>query len=332
MLTGTIVLVKRSEQITELNIDGIIGLSEENPNENSANRQESYEHFRKQIEAIRQISTPEIIVNIRSSGGNVNDALLIHDILCESKKQITTRCYGYVASAATLIAQAASKGRREMSANSLYLIHQSISSGAGNAGTLEQTVDLLNQTDRRIAELYAARSGKSIDHFIQLMAMNQGNGKWLSAREAKTAGLIDRVIPAHRLENQNRQILQQLNLPALPEVSPCETSKTLLKTALSLLQDTLTRLSEKPADPLSNDPAPSSDAPIESPLPPNNTSSDPIPQTIVNQTPVQEIQEPPLRTQARATATESQEDPGQEDLPAPSNARAYQQDAEQFFV
>ena len=144
--------------------------------------------------------------------------------------------------------------------------------------------------------------------------------------------MIDRVIPAHRLENQNRQILQQLNLPALPEVSPCETSKTLLKTALSLLQDTLTRLSEKPADPLSNDPAPSSDAPIESPLPPNNTSSDPIPQTIVNQTPVQEIQEPSLRTQARATATESQEDPGQEDLPAPSNARAYQQDAEQFFV
>jgi len=331
MLTGTIVLVKRSEQVTELNIDGIIGLSEEDPNERSANRQESIEHFRKQIEAIRQISTPEIIVNIRSSGGNINDALLIHDILCESKKQITTRCYGYVASAATLIAQAASKGRREMSANSLYLIHQSISSGAGNAGTLEQTVELLNQTDRRIAELYAARSGKSIDHFMQLMAMNQGNGKWLSAREAKTAGLIDRVIPARHMENKNPQIVQQPNLPALPE-TPCETSKTLLRTALSLLQNTLTRLSEKPTDPQQQKPVTSPDSPVADPLPPNHSLSGPTSQPIVNQTPVQEIQEPPLRTQARATATESHEDPGQDDLPTPSNAHAYQQDAEQFSL
>ncbi len=332
MLTGTIVLVKRSEQITELNIDGIIGLSAEDPNEDTANRQESYEHFRKQIEAIRQISTPEIIVNIRSSGGNVNDALLIHDILCESKKQITTRCYGYVASAATLIAQAASKGRREMSANSLYLIHQSISSGAGNAGTLEQTVDLLNQTDRRIAELYAARSGKSIDHFIQLMAMNHGNGKWLSAREAKSAGLIDRVIPAQTLDNQTRQIVQQLNLPALPETS-CETSKTLLKTALSLLQDTLNRLSEKPAESLSQNSSPLPDPPVvHTTLSSDNPPAEPDTQPIVNQTPTPEIQEPLLRTQARATSTESKEDPGQDDLPAPSNAQAYQQDAEQFFV
>ena len=327
MLTGTIVVVKRSEQITELNIDGIIGLSEESPGEN---RTESMDLFQKQIEAIRQISTPEILVNIRSAGGNVNDALLIHDLLCESKKQITTRCYGYVASAATLIAQAASKGRREMSANSLYLIHQSISSSAGNAGALEQTVDLLNQTDRRIAELYAARSGKSIDHFIQLMALNHGNGKWLSAREAKTAGLIDRIIPAHNMDNQTRQLVQQLNLPALPEDS-CETSKTLLKAAFSLLQDTMTRLSEKQTDPTPSTNTPPSPAIVpqqELSLDPPSSSAS----TLLNQTPPQKIQDPPLRARALATSTESKEDPGQDDLPASSNARSYQQDAAQFSL
>ena len=63
------------------------------------------------------------MVDIRSTGGDVNDALLIHDALCSLDAHITTRCYGYTASAATIIAQAASPGCREISANALYLIH-----------------------------------------------------------------------------------------------------------------------------------------------------------------------------------------------------------------
>ena len=53
----------------------------------------------------------------------MNDALLIHDALTALGAHITTRCYGYTASAATIIAQAASPGCREISANALYLIH-----------------------------------------------------------------------------------------------------------------------------------------------------------------------------------------------------------------
>ena len=37
--------------------------------------------------------------------------------------EVVTRCYGYVASAATVIAQAASPGCREISSNAFYLIH-----------------------------------------------------------------------------------------------------------------------------------------------------------------------------------------------------------------
>ena len=86
----------------------------------------TYERFRDAVRRIAEIEAPEVVVEIRSTGGDVNDALLIHDALRSLGARITTRCYGYTASAATIIAQAASEGRREISANALYLIHDSV--------------------------------------------------------------------------------------------------------------------------------------------------------------------------------------------------------------
>lgn len=123
----------------------------------------------------------------------MNDALLIHDALRSLPGRITTRCYGYTASAATIIAQAASPGCREISANALYLIHNSICASEGNAAELAAKVELLRQTDARIAGLYAARSGRPVGEFEALMAENNGNGRWLSPEEAVGAGLADRM-------------------------------------------------------------------------------------------------------------------------------------------
>ncbi|MZK05646.1 Clp protease ClpP, partial [Enterobacter hormaechei] len=106
---------------------------------------------------------------------------------------ITTRCYGYTASAATIIAQAASPGCREISANALYLIHTAICAAEGTAAEIAGKLDLLRQTDTRIAAVYAARSGRPAGEFEALMAENNGNGRWLSPEEAVAAGLADTV-------------------------------------------------------------------------------------------------------------------------------------------
>jgi ATP-dependent Clp protease protease subunit len=131
------------------------------------------------------------VVNIRSTGGDMNDALLIHDALAELKAKIHTRCYGYTASAATIIAQAASEGCREISTNALYLIHKSMLAVEGNEDEIARQIDLLKKTDERIAGLYAARSGKDAESFVTLMSENNGNGKWLSPDETIAAGLAD---------------------------------------------------------------------------------------------------------------------------------------------
>lgn len=185
--------IKNSAGVCRIEIEGTIGVPEEWQFDQPEARVATYEKFRDTVRRIAGIDAPQIVVDIRSTGGDVNDALLIHDALCSLDAHITTRCYGYTASAATIIAQAASPGCREISANALYLIHTAICTAEGNAAEIAGKLDLLRQTDTRIAAVYAARSGRPAGEFEALMAENNGNGRWLSPEEAVAAGLADTV-------------------------------------------------------------------------------------------------------------------------------------------
>jgi len=165
-----------------VDIEGVIGVPEEWQFDQPSSRVATYEKFRDSLDRLREIDAPEIVVNIRSTGGDVNDALLIYEALSSLDGHIVTRCYGYTASAATVIAQAASEGCREISAHALYLIHNSICTAEGNAEELATRIDLLRKTDARLAEVYAARSGRTPEEFTLLMAENNGSGRWHSRR------------------------------------------------------------------------------------------------------------------------------------------------------
>jgi hypothetical protein len=78
--------------------------------------------------------------------------------------------------------------------STLYLIHNSLCSTEGNAEELQAEVEMLRETDRRLAEIYASRSGRSVEHIAMLMSENGGRGRWLSPAEAIAEGLVDRVI------------------------------------------------------------------------------------------------------------------------------------------
>lgn len=208
----------------EINIEGVIGIPEYWQFENSEGRVSTFEKF---SDALNQITTDEIVVNIRSVGGNVGDALLIYDSICALKKRTKTRCYGYTASAATIIAQAASEGCREISANSLYLIHQSSSVFEGNADEVEGAIEILRKTDERIANIYAVRSGKSEESFTTLMAENNGNGRWLSPAETIEHGLTDCIIDAAPITNMAQEDVVNLKLPELPNNILSIKSKTM---------------------------------------------------------------------------------------------------------
>ena len=185
-----------------IDIEGTIGVAEEWQFDEPEERVATYERFREAVRRIGAVEAQRIVVNIRSTGGDVNDALLILDALRQLPARIVTRCYGYTASAATNIAQAASEGAREISENALYLIHNAICATEGNASEIASEIELLDQTHARIAAVYAARSGRPAEEFEALMSENNGNGRWLSPEEAIAAGLADRVIePARQAGN-----------------------------------------------------------------------------------------------------------------------------------
>lgn len=183
-----------SQSEAVIDIEGTIGV--DHSDDTSRRSVASYEAFTEALDQIKKLAVERITVNIRSTGGSVADALLIYDALWATEAQITTRCHGYTASAATIIAQAASEGCREIMSNALYLIHRSVGATEGNAVELQQSLDLLSKTDERLAEIYAQRSGRTSEEITALMNENGGNGRWLTPAEALEAGLVDQIIEA----------------------------------------------------------------------------------------------------------------------------------------
>ncbi len=190
----TQIKITNEASVCTIDIEGVIGVSEKEQFTDSAHSIATYERLSQEIEKIKSIEADEIVVNIRSTGGDVNDAMLIYEALVALNTKITTRCYGYTASAATIIAQSASEECREIAASALYLVHMSSSCIEGNSEDLIERIDLLKKTDDRIASLYAMRSGRDKAHFVNLMAENHGRGRWLTPEEVVEAGFADRII------------------------------------------------------------------------------------------------------------------------------------------
>lgn len=211
------ILISNRASRTTIEIEGIIGISESVQFDNPEEKIATYERFEESLRQIKAINARKVLINIRSTGGNMNDALLIYDAIKALGVEITTRCYGYVASAATIIAQAASKGCREISANSLYLIHCCESACEGNSRSLSITKDLLDKSDLRIAEIYSLVSGREIDSFVALMNENGGKGRWLSPKEVVEAGLADRVIASTPISNDITKCAEKEGFPPLPK-------------------------------------------------------------------------------------------------------------------
>ncbi|MFR9603320.1 MAG: Clp protease ClpP [Rikenellaceae bacterium] len=201
--------IQNALDICVIDIEGTIGVPEEWQFEEPQQRVATYEKFRAAVARIEELEAEQVVVNIRSTGGDVNDALLIYEALSSIEAQITTRCYGYVASAATVIAQAATQGKRMISANSLYLIHNSSCSAEGNAEELGAKVELLRKTDEQLANLYARHGGLSVEEYTALMASESGKGTWLSALETIEAGLADSIIDVSSIESDEKEPTEQ---------------------------------------------------------------------------------------------------------------------------
>lgn len=169
----------------EINIEGIIG--------HIISPDSCIENIKTKICELKLTDADELVVNIRSTGGNMSEAIPIYKVLKELPCKVITRCYGYVASAATIIAQAASEGCRKMSDNGLWLICKTKDSVEGNSDQLYRKWKQLNELDQKCAEIYSKGLTFFFFHYLKMMDENNGYGKWLTAQEALQNQLIDSI-------------------------------------------------------------------------------------------------------------------------------------------
>lgn len=143
-----------------------------------------------------KIKSDSIKVRINSPGGDVFDAIAIYNMLAEHPAKINVTIEGIAASAASIVAMAGDTVSIYESAQ--VMIHDAWTMVVGNEQDMRQVADLLAKIDGQIADLYAARSGKSSDEFRNLM----NSDTYLTGNEAKDLGIVDSVIETKRKESK----------------------------------------------------------------------------------------------------------------------------------
>jgi ATP-dependent protease ClpP protease subunit len=173
-------------------------------------------------------------VAICSLGGYVNTGLQIYELF-KNHGQVTCYFLGMSASAATFMAMGAKKV--VMSKNALILIHNAMGHvfewGNMNKEQLDELVkrlqfqrSQLNTIDDVLAEIYAEKSGKSVDDVKEKMKV----AAWIKASDAKDFGLVDEIADAEQIPTNVRNIytnslIKDMGLPALPRGFNTETGE-----------------------------------------------------------------------------------------------------------
>jgi ATP-dependent Clp endopeptidase proteolytic subunit ClpP len=142
------------------------------------------------IRELAAVEADRLDVRLNTPGGEVFDGVAIYNALRNHPAMVTTYVDGLAASIGSVILQAGDQ--RVAAKASQVMIHDGHGVVIGNAADMRQTADLLDQVSQMIAEVYADRSGGSVEDFRAAMLAET----WYTGDEAKSAGLVDEVATA----------------------------------------------------------------------------------------------------------------------------------------
>jgi ATP-dependent Clp protease protease subunit len=128
---------------------------------------------------------------IHSPGGEVASALAIYDTMQFVKCDIQTIGIGIVASAASLILSAGTKGKRYALPNTEILLHQVMAGPiGGQAVEIEIAAKEIVKLKDRLNKILAHHTGQPLEKIEK----DTDRDFWLSAEEAQDYGLIDKIL------------------------------------------------------------------------------------------------------------------------------------------
>ena len=139
---------------------------------------------------------PEKDINfyLNSPGGSISAGMAIYDTMQFVKCDVATTCIGMAASMGAFLLSSGAKGKRFALPNSEIMIHQPLMSGLqGQATDIKIRADWLQRTKEKLNRMLADNTGKPLEQ----IQMDTERDNFMSAEEALSYGLIDRIITHH---------------------------------------------------------------------------------------------------------------------------------------
>ena len=135
-------------------------------------------------------NSKEIFMYINSPGGIVTDGLAIYDTMQYIKPAVATLCIGQACSMGSFLLAAGEKGQRMSLPNSRVMVHQPSAGFQGQATDIEIHANEIMQTKKKLNEIYSKHTDQSVEKIKEALERD----KFMSAEEAKSFGLIDKVV------------------------------------------------------------------------------------------------------------------------------------------
>lgn len=135
-------------------------------------------------------SNEDISLYINSPGGSITAGMAIYDTMNFVKSKVSTICIGMAASMAAFLLSSGEKGKRMALPNSEVMIHQPLGGAQGQATEIKIAAERILKLKHKINTLLAKNTEKPIDR----IEIDTERDYFLSAKEAKNYGLIDKII------------------------------------------------------------------------------------------------------------------------------------------
>lgn len=130
-----------------------------------------------------------LFMYINSPGGSVTCGIGVSDVMSIVEADVTTICVGTAASMASFVLTSGSKGLRIALPNTRVMLHQSGGGSRGQTSSVLSEAREMLRMNEEVVSVYAQKTGQTPNQIRKDMKRDQ----YLSAREAKSYGLVDQV-------------------------------------------------------------------------------------------------------------------------------------------
>lgn len=135
----------------------------------------------------------DIYLYLNSPGGVITSGMSIYDTMNYIKPDVSTICIGQAASMGAFLLSSGAKGKRYSLPHSRIMIHQPLGGAQGQATDIQIQAKEIQRMKEMLNAMIADQTGQP----LEVIEKDTDRDNFMSATEAQSYGLIDKVITNH---------------------------------------------------------------------------------------------------------------------------------------